>query len=248
MIQKKWFIIAAAAAGLMLLLVTASFVIGIVGLGQGSAPETPTDTITVYGQGVVTAAPDIAYITLGYQNSAERPQAAQAANAETMAQIVAAVREAGVLEADIGSAQVNMYEEYNYGEGPGEQSYCASSTINVTVRDVSRATNVVSAACAAGANISYGITYDLINRQDEYAGALEIARQRADEKAAELSAALGREIAGIASAEEHGAADYGGDCYGYGCADTLLTDYASGGGINGGIKVSAVIYVTYRLE
>ena len=151
------------------------------------------------------------------------------------------MRESGIAEDDIGSEQVNMYQEYNYGEGPGEQSYSVSSTVTVTVRDVSRAASVVSAACGAGANISYGITYDLMNRQDEYERALKLARERADEKAAELAASLGRRIADIAAVSEYGAEDYG---YEYGC---MLTDYVAEAGPSGGIEVVAVVYVTYRL-
>ena len=83
-IQKRRTIIGAAAAGLTFLLIVASFVLSAVSIGRSDVPKAAPDTITVYGQGVVSAAPDIAYLTLGYENSAERPQAARDANAAKM--------------------------------------------------------------------------------------------------------------------------------------------------------------------
>ena len=203
--QKKWFITAVAAAGLVVLLVTASFVMSIVNLSQGSAPGTE-DVITVYGQGKVTVAPDTAYITLGYENSAPSPQEAQLANAAKMEQIAAAVREAGVVEGDIQQAQFNVYQEYYYGDTPDAQSYRVSSIIKVMVRQVDKATDIITAACAAGANTSYGITYDLLDREKVYAEALSLARARADEKATELSEELGRKVTGIVEIREYSTA------------------------------------------
>lgn len=244
--QKKWIIAAIAAAGLVVLLVTASFIMSIVNLSQSSTPDAE-DVITVYGQGKVSVAPDTAYITLGYENSAPSPQEAQLANVAKMEQISAAVREAGVAQGDIQQAQFNVYQEYYYGDTPDAQSYRVSSIIKVTVRQVDKAADVITAACAAGANTSYGITYDLTNRQDVYTQALSLARDRANEKAAELADELGRKVTGIVEIKEYSTSQYDAEYgdYGYSGAPT---DYVSGAASPGGLEISAVVYVTYRLD
>ncbi len=243
--QKKWFIAAIAAAGLVVLLITASFVIGIVGLSQNKEPASE-DMITVYGQGRVTAAPDTAYVTLGYENSAPSPKEAQLANAARMKQITAAMREVGIAETDIQQAQFNVYQEYYYGDAPDAQSYRVSNIVKVTVRQADRATDVITAACAAGANTSYGITYDLTNRQSVYTKALSLARARADEKAADLADELGRSLGGIVEIKEYSAAQYEAENWD-GLTGTL-TDYSSDTTSPGGLDITAAVYVTYRLE
>lgn len=244
--QKKWFIAVIAAAGLVVLLVTASFVMSIINLSQGSTPGTE-DVITVYGQGKVSVKPDTAYITLGYENSAPSPKEAQLANVAKMEQISAAVRETGVAEGDIQQAQFNVYQEYYYGDTPDAQSYRVSSIIKVTVRQVDKASDVITAACAAGANTSYGITYDLLNRENVYAEALTLARSRADEKAADLSEELGRKVTGIVEVRESSTAQYDTENLDYGYPGAP-TDYVSETASPGGLEISAVVYVTYRLD
>ena len=244
--QKKWFIAAAAAVGLVVLLVTASFIMSVINLSQKDDSGVE-DVITVYGQGKVTIAPDTAHITLGYENSASSPEDAQLANAAKMEQICAAMREAGVAEGDIQQSQFNVYQEYYYGDTPDAQSYRVSNIIMVTVRQVDRATDVITAACAAGANTSYGITYDLTDRQDVYAQALSLARARADEKAAELSNELERSLAGIVEIKEYSTALYEGESWDYGYAG-MPTDYTAETASPGGLEITAMVYVTYRLE
>lgn len=245
--QKNWFIILCVVLGAILLLVVASFIMGWVGLCQDDASTTP-DTLTVYGQGKVAVAPDIAYVTLGYENSAPSPQAAQTANTERMGQITAAIREMGVAEDDIQQTQFNVYQEYYYGDTPDAQSYRVSNIIKITVRQVSRACDVVAAACGAGANTSYGIAYDVTDRQGAYVRALELARARADEKASALSEELGKKLAGIEEVREYGETGCGGEYMDYGYPGTLLTDYVMETAQGGGLEICAVVYVTYQLE
>ncbi|MEL7603430.1 MAG: SIMPL domain-containing protein [Bacillota bacterium] len=241
--ERKWFIAIAGVVGAILLFSVISLVLSAVSLGHSSAGD--PDTLTVYGQGRVSAAPDIAYVTLGFENSARSPQVAQENNAVAVGQIKAAVREAGVAEADIADVQYNIYQEYYYSDLPEDQSYRVSSVFTITVRDVSRIADVISAACREGANISYGITYDLADRQKAYGEALELARVRADEKAAEMAAALGRSVKGIVQVTEN--ATVSGDCWGMGGSGTALADFV-GSDTGGALQISAVITVTYRLD
>jgi len=240
--ERKWLIAIAGVVGAILLFGVVSLVLSAVSLGKSDAAQ--ADTLTVYGQGRVSAVPDIAYVTLGYENSARSPQDAQENNAAAIGQIKAAVREVGVAEADIADVQYNIYQEYYYSDLPEDQSYRVSSVFTITVRDVGRIADVISAACREGANISYGITYDLADRQKAYSEALELARIRADEKAAEMAQALGRKVTGIVQVTEN--ATVSADCWGMG-GSTALADFA-GSDTGGALQISAVVTVTYRLN
>jgi uncharacterized protein YggE len=244
---KQWFIILAAVLGAIFLLATASLILGAVSVARGGETETAEEnTLTVYGQGLITVQPDIATVTLGYENSASSPELAQQGNTDTMARITAALREQGVAEGDIVETQFNVYQEYYYGDYPEAQSYRVSRIFSVTVRDVAEVSDIIAAACNAGANTSYGITYDVSNRQEIYARALELARGRADEKAGELAASLGCSLAGIAEVRESGAVPSAGEYEEYGCS--LLTDYVTDDSAVGPLEIEALVTVTYRLE
>ncbi len=247
--QKKW-IIAAAVAGAVLLLVIASFVLGIIGVSRGVPKEPPAqDTLTVYGQGVVTAAPDIARVTLGYENYGSDPTAAQQSNAEIMKLITAAAAKAGVAQADICESGFNIYQEYYYYDSANtESNYCVSSTVDITVRQLDQLGGVISAACGTGANITYGITYGVADCKHAYAQALESAHSRAEEKAGELADKLKRAIAGVAQVKECGAAQSAGGEYWDDGSVSPLADFAAETASKGRIIITAAVYVTYRLE
>lgn len=242
---KQWFIVLVAVLGAIFLLVTASLVLGAVSVCRGDEAE---DIITVYGQGRIAVEPDIATVTLGYENSSYSPELAQQANAETMTQIVAALREQGVAESDIVETQFNVYQEYYYGDTPEAQSYRVSRIFTVTVRDIADTGDIIAAACDAGANTSYGVTYDVSDRQEVYAQALELARGRADEKAAALADTLGCTISGIAEVREYGAAQTGEEYWDYGYTGAVLSDYATDASATGALEIEATVYVTYRLK
>ncbi len=242
--ERKWIIAVAGVIGAILLFSIISLVLSAVSLGKSVTEDEP-DTLTVYGQGRVSVAPDIAYVTMGYENSARSPQTAQENNAEGVGQIKAAVQETGVAEVDIADVQYNIYQEYYYSDLPEDQSYRVSSVFTITVRNVSRIADVISAACREGANISYGITYDIADRKAAYEQALEMARVRADEKAADMAEALGRSVTGIVQVTEN--ATVSGDSWGMGYSGTTPADFV-GSDTGGALQISAVVTVTYRLN
>ncbi len=248
--QRKW-IIAATAAGAVFLLIVTSFVLSIIGVSKiGTLSEMPVqDTITVYGQGIVAAEPDIAKITLGYENYAGDPQTAQIDNASNMQQITAALLDAGVKETDICESEFNIYQEYYYYDNADtERSYCVSSTVVVTIRQLDKMPDIISAACNAGANVTYGITYGLADCKNTYTQAFDLALGRAEEKAAEVSGKLESEITGVVQVRECGALQSsGGEYFDYDTA-VLAADASAGAASAGNVQITAAVYVTYRLQ
>lgn len=70
-----------------------------------------------------------------------------------IATIVDALAQAGIVEKDIQTRSLNV-QRIDWGDRKGQ--YQASNVINVTVRDVDRASTAITAATAAGANIPSG--------------------------------------------------------------------------------------------
>ena len=137
---------------------------------SASTPEVQASqrTITVVGLGKVNLVPDIARISIGAQARASTVAAARDEVEQSMAAVTAALSELGIAEKDIQSSYYSIYYEQEpyqpsiREEGSGEEPkgvYNVSSMLEVTVRDVEKAGDVLDRAVTAGANQVYGVTF-----------------------------------------------------------------------------------------
>ena len=109
--------------------------------------------LSVSATGEAETRPDEARFQAGVNNWAASARAASDANAEDIREIVAALRAAGVAENDIQTRNVGV-QRIDYGDRRGQ--YQASNIVAVTVREVDRTGEVISAVTDAGANIVSG--------------------------------------------------------------------------------------------
>jgi len=169
-----------------------------------------TTTLSLSAEGEAKVAPDLARISLGVTNQAATAAEAVRANAAQMSRVVAALRNAGVGERDIRTAQLSINPQYAYEQGspPRLTGYQATNQVTVTARDLGKLGAILDAAVAAGANAAGGASFDLADRrpvEDE----ARLAAVKALQAKAELYArATGYRIVRLVSLGE-GAA-YGG--------------------------------------
>ena len=148
--------------------------------------------ITVTGQGSVKVKPDIALVDLGVQAQNADAKAAQAANSERAAAVIAALKALGIKEADIQTSHYNLYPTYDYS-AKGEArvtGYTVQNTINVTLRDINLVGEAIDAAIEAGANVSNGIRFTINDSGAYYAEALALAVAGAKQKALAIAGAM----------------------------------------------------------
>lgn len=210
------------------------------------------DSVTVYGQGIVYIKPDIAYITFGYENIDLDPKKAQDDNTAAMDKITKAVKAAGVGDADMQTAQYNVYQDYDYVNNKKEiRGYRVTNTLRVSVKDVAKAGDVIKAAYDAGSNLFNGISFDIIKRQESYIEALNIAMDRAEEKAQDLAQGSGRSITGVINIVESSPSytQYYPSASNFAVEQAApAADYASGAVSSGELQITATVSVTYRLN
>lgn len=177
------------AAGLMLGLVIA---LTLPSLAQSSSPSSgpggSSRTITVTGSASIQSAPDEAVVTLGVQTQAPTAQGALQQNASRMNGVMKAILGDGVKPADIATASVNLYPNYDNG-GTAIVSYTAENQVDVTVRDLSRVGSIIDDAVGAGANLSSGIQFQLSDQNQGVERALAEAVTNARAKAEALASA-----------------------------------------------------------
>jgi uncharacterized protein YggE len=157
--------------------------------------------ITVRGRGEVRATPDTAFITVGVETVA--PTAAEASTELGLiaTEVIAAIRETGVDEDDILTRSLTLSPIYERSEDgavrPKITGYRASTTVVATVRDIDRASAVLDASLAAGANVFESVRFGVADDDSLRRQALEDAVENAARKADAMAVSLGGKIGGL---------------------------------------------------
>jgi len=155
-------------------------------------PATPP-TLNVNGSAQVQLAPDIAYISIGVHTENADANLAVSDNSSQAQKVVDALKAAGVDEKDLRTS--------NYSISPQQQTddkgkvtgilFVVDNTVYVTMRDLTKIGDILSAATKAGANNIYGIQFDVADKNTALAGARKTAVENARQQAEELAQAAG---------------------------------------------------------
>ena len=110
-------------------------------------------TITILGEGKVTAIPDIAQISLGIQTEKLTVAAAQKENTDKMNQIIKELKDLGIEAKDIQTTNYNIYPRYDWLDGQQLlRGYIVSQNVSIKIRDLEKVGTVVDKAGSLGAN------------------------------------------------------------------------------------------------
>ena len=172
--------------------------------GAAATDQVPEHTISVTGSGKVTVVPDMATIRLGVVVEKPTAKAARQAAATSMTAIVAAIRALGIADKDIATATVSLSPAYNYPTNgtPVVRGYQLTNSVTVTVRDLTKLSDVLDNSVAAGATSVDGVSFDVADRTAAEAQAREAATKDARTKADTYAKGLGVGITGVASVSE----------------------------------------------
>lgn len=160
---------------------------------SAQSDSAPLRTLSVTGTGRVLMVPDLAYINIGIRSEAQDVSSALTANNTQATAISDAIKDVGVEEKDLQTANFNVYsiQQYDQNGQPSYVSYSVENTLYVTVRDLTKLSQVLDAALGAGANQIYGINFDLANRQSALDQARDLAIKDAQAKALAVAATSG---------------------------------------------------------
>ena len=170
------------------------------GNGNGGAIVYDTNSgIHAAGTGTVSADPDIVVVSLGVEALRDSVKEARDDAARALAAIVEELRSAGVAEDDIRTSHFSINPRYDYLRD-GEQEligFQVTNTLNVTVRDLNAAGDIVDRAVTAGGDLtrvdSIGFRIEDTSALEEEARVLAIqdAVAKADLYAEHLSVVRG---------------------------------------------------------
>ena len=151
--------------------------------------EAPFPQISVFGEGVVQSAPDMATISLGVTTQGTTAAEAMAANSAEVAKVLANLTAAGIEGRDIQTTGLSLnpvWSNYDSGATQKIDSYSAVNSVTVRVRALDALGGVLDAAIKDGANTLNGLSFGLADP----APALDEARKRAVADAARKAAIL----------------------------------------------------------
>ncbi len=161
------------------------------------SPQAPvcdaSRTVDVSGTAVINVAPDRVLIQLGVQSNGISPKEVQRRNAAAISRVRAAIQKLGVKATDITSDNYiiePIYEDYDALYIKGYRIY---NVLAVTLKEVTRASDVIAAAFEAGANQVVNVEFYTSELRTHRDRARALAMEAADQKAKALAGAVGAE-------------------------------------------------------
>lgn len=143
--------------------------------------------LTVGGQGLSSAQPDLATISMGVSSRAATAAEAMTQNAEAQNKVIEALKAEGIEARDIQTSGLNLSPMLDYskdGEAPRVTGYAAQNNVTVRVRDIAGLGAVLDKLVASGANEIGGINFtreDMTEAEDAArSAAVQDARRRAE--------------------------------------------------------------------
>jgi uncharacterized protein YggE len=183
---------------------------------EDDKPE--TRTISVTGQGKISAVPNVADVNLGVVTQGETAREALSANTEKMAALHKVLKERGVASKDIQTTNLNVSPRYSQPPQPtlpGRPQtaeftpkivgYDVTNTVTITARDLDKFGDLLDAVVTAGANQMHGISFridapeSLLDEARKHA--MADARHKADLLAGEAGVVVGPPISIIDSGD-----------------------------------------------
>lgn len=169
-------------------------------------PSTPMEpVVVVVGEGLVSAVPDRAWISVGAESRAPSPREAQRRNTELMRPVQEKLRAAGLPADAIRTTGYDVQYEWDFVNGKRVgRGYVARNTIEVRIDMVDRVGEYLEIAVGSGATSLNGIRFDMKDQAKLEREALRLAVSDARGKAEAAAAGAGRSIDRIVRIDEQG--------------------------------------------
>ena len=151
-----------------------------------------SEGLTTRGHAELKVKPDIARLTVGVTTQAAKQADAAQDNARRTTALLDALKAAGVAERDIQTDNYNVQPQYDYKPSPPVLTgFQVTNSVQVTIRDLSKAGVVVDKATQSSATDVSGLTFDLADPSAAERQALSAAVVNARGKADAMAQAAG---------------------------------------------------------
>lgn len=151
-----------------------------------------SNTISVTGDGKVSAKPDMAILSFGFEETQSTSKAALDTVNQKIIQAQKILKDNGIADSDITTTNLNIYPEYNYTEKVrrliGQR---ASQTLEVKVKKIddkaSKVVQIIDQLSTIDNVQINSVHFDIEDKTKLFSQARELAFQKAEQKAKELA-------------------------------------------------------------
>jgi uncharacterized protein len=163
--------------------------------------------IQAYGEAELSAAPDLARISLVIETRSSSAVDAVEENARLANAVQETLLDFGLDETDLKTGSYNLYSYREWHEGlpfgeEGPLIYTATNEIVVTTKQLETVGEIIDLGVRAGANNVYYINFELEDPQDLLMEALGMAAGQARQKADAIAGGTGDKISGLQTIRE----------------------------------------------
>lgn len=161
------------------------------------AQDRPTHirTVEVIGQGEVSVVPNEVVMNLGVESTNMSLEQAKRENDSRVQQLIKSLRDAGVAERDIQTANINIEPQYDYrADGRQFLGFMVRRNVTAKIKDVSKLEDVTSRVVSAGITSIFNYEYRTSDEKKLELDARAKAVASAKEKAEALAKELGLKI------------------------------------------------------
>ena len=162
-------------------------------------PEEKVRTITVSGTGIVTLPADQLTVRFLVRTNEWNVNLARDKNAEITTKVIEKIKEAGVLDSDITTVDYRISQD-NSNSYPGK--YTVINYVQVLIRDLTNAGNVIDSAVANGANGLTSFSYSASENPNSLREARTLAVQNAQDAATLIAGASGCKVSEVLDIQE----------------------------------------------
>jgi len=170
--------------------------------------------ISVTGEGEIYIKPDLGMVSFTVTNEAKTVDAAMTENTAKMNNVISAIKAQGVKEEDIKTTTFSISPRYEYPKdttypyySSGKRvltGYDITQSVQVKIRDLTKAGTLISKATEAGANDVSDLSFVVDNEDEAKNAARDQAIEKAKAKAEQLASKLGVTLLKVVSFSENG--------------------------------------------
>lgn len=164
--------------------------------------NTPARQITVIGNGDAKGTPDTANVQLGVQTDGTTAREAMTTNNGQMQALIAKLKESGVADKDMQTSNLYISPRYD-DKGRDVIGYTVNNMLNVTIREVSKAGELLDKVVDAGANNIWGMSFSIDDPTTLQGAAREKAIADARTRAEAMAKAAGATVGQVISITEN---------------------------------------------
>lgn len=149
-------------------------------------------TMEIYGEGILSVNPDIAYITIGVITEDYSLKIAQTENIIKSNKLIDSLLRKGIPNKDIKTKAYTVEKVYEYENGKREfKGYKVSNILSVTIKNIEKLGEIIDASIENGANNVSNIEFAISDESLYYRKALVKAVNDAIKKAYAVAYTIG---------------------------------------------------------